>query len=62
MKTLRLIAAVAILRGAAAVAQVVAPEMDAAPPPSPAGRVLLASIVGMAICAMWIAIAWRAAG
>ncbi len=29
---------------------------------SPAGAILLASIVGMAICATWIAFAWRAAG
>lgn len=28
--------------------------------PSPAGRILLASITGMAICATWIAFAWRA--
>lgn len=27
---------------------------------SPAGRTLLTSIIGMAICAMWIAITWRA--
>lgn len=29
---------------------------------SPAGRILLASIVGMAICSFWIAITWRAWG
>ena len=29
--------------------------------PCPAGTILLACIVGMAICATWIAITWRAA-
>lgn len=30
--------------------------------PCPAGLILLASIVGMAICTVWIAITWRAGG
>lgn len=30
--------------------------------PCPAGFVLLASIVGMAICTFWVAITWRALG
>jgi hypothetical protein len=73
MKPLRLYAAIALLRGAGLVAGVIAgPDLNAGPKPTysktgptatryhPAGHILLASLTGLAICFVWIAMTWRA--
>lgn len=64
MKLLRLYAAIALLRGAGIVAGVIAgPDLTSEKPPlHPAERLLLASLVGMGICAVWIGMTWRAWG
>jgi hypothetical protein len=66
MKLLRLSIAILILRGASVVAEaIVGPEHPKGLPPRPAlrppERMLLASIVGLAICGMWLWISARAA-
>jgi hypothetical protein len=64
MKCVRLYAAVALLRGAGVVAGVIAgPDLDdsqPAPALHPVEWTLLASLVGLAICFVWIAATWRA--
>jgi hypothetical protein len=56
--------AVALLRGAGIVAGVIAgpgPHDDQPRPEMlPAERILLASLTGLAICFVWIAVTWRA--
>jgi hypothetical protein len=73
MKLLRLHAAIALLRGAGIVASIIAgPDLAMGPTPAhskpgpaapryhSAGLILLASLTGLAICFVWIAMTWRA--
>jgi hypothetical protein len=64
MKAFRLFLAAALLRGAGTVAGVIAgPDLEnsqPAPPLHPVEWTLLASLVGLAICFVWIAATWRA--
>lgn len=65
MKCLRLSIAILLLRGAGIIAELVAgPAVsESAPdraPLRPAEQILLGSIVGLAICALWIWFAGRA--
>jgi hypothetical protein len=63
MKPLRYSVAILIMRGAGIVADLVAPELKedtpARLPMRPVEQMLLGSIVGMSICALWIWITVR---
>jgi hypothetical protein len=61
MKSLRLLIACAILRGAGMLAEVVAgPALFEKPPLRPVERMLLGSLVGVFIAGLWIWISARA--
>lgn len=60
MKSLRLLVACAILRGAGMLAEVVAgPALSEKPPLRPIDRMLLGSIVGVFIAGIWIWVSTR---